>query len=217
MLKGKIIDLREDGTAIIQAQVPIDQMLHRQVKECYIDLIDSRPLSDKQRKMCYALINAIADWSGSSTEEIKEAFKLEFWAEKVDTLADKIFSLANAPMSLVAEFQKFLVNFIISNDVPVKRPLLEYVDDIANYTYMCLIHKKCVICGKKADLHHVDRIGMGNDRNEVQHLGRKALSICREHHTELHTIGDKDFYSKYHLEGGIEIDKTILKIYGLKK
>ena len=217
MLKGKIIDLREDGTAIIQAQVPIDQMLHRQVKECYIDLIDSRPLSDKQRKMCYALINAIADWSGSSTEEIKEAFKLEFWAEKVDTLADKIFSLANAPMSLVAEFQKFLVNFIISNDVPVKRPLLEYVDDIANYTYMCLIHKKCVICGKKADLHHIDRIGMGNDRNEVQHLGRKALSICREHHTELHTIGDKDFYSKYHLEGGIEIDKTILKIYGLKK
>lgn len=217
MIKGKLIELREDGTALIQAKVPIDQVLHRQVKECYIDLIDSRPLSDKQRKMCYALINAIADWSGSSTEEIKEVFKLEFWAEKVDTLADKIFSLANAPMSLVAEFQKFLVNFIISNDVPVKRPLLEYVDDIANYTYMCLIHKKCVICGKKADLHHVDRIGMGNDRNEVQHFGRKALSLCREHHTELHTIGDKDFYSKYHLEGGIEIDKTILKIYGLKK
>lgn len=217
MLKGKLIELREDGTALIQAKVPIDQVIHRQVKECYIDLIDSRPLSDKQRKMCYALINAIADWSGSSTEEIKEVFKLEFWAEKVDTLADKIFSLANAPMSLVAEFQKFLINFIISNDVPVKRPLLEYVDDIANYTYMCLIHKKCVICGKKADLHHVDRIGMGNDRNEVQHLGRKALSICRAHHTELHTIGDKDFYSKYHLEGGIEIDKTILKIYGLKK
>lgn len=217
MLKGKIIDLREDGTAIIQAQVPIDQVLHRQVKECYIDLIDSRPLSDKQRKMCYALINAIADWSGSSTEEIKEAFKLEFWAEKVDTLADKIFSLANAPMSLVAEFQKFLVNFIISNDVPVKRPLLEYVDDIAHYTYMCLINKKCVVCGKRADLHHIDTIGMGNNRKEVEHLGREVMSLCREHHTEMHTIGAKDFLNLYHLNGGVVADKTILKIYGLKK
>ena len=217
MLKGKLIDLREDGTAIIQAQVPLHQVLHRQVKECYIDLIDSRPLSDKQRKCCYALINAIAEWSGSSTEEIKEAFKLEFWAEKVDTLADKIFSLANAPMSLIAEFQKFLVNFIITNDVPVKRPLLEYVDDIAHYTYMCLIHKKCVICGKKADLHHIDTIGMGNNRNEVEHLGREVMSLCREHHTEMHTIGNKDFKDKYHLDGGVVADKTILKIYGLKK
>ena len=196
MLKGKIIDLREDGTAIIQAQVPLHQVLHRQVKECYIDLIDSRPLSDKQRKCCYALINAIAEWSGSSTEEIKEAFKLEFWAEKVDTLADKIFSLANAPMSLIAGFQKFLVNFIITNDVPVKRPLLELVDDIAHYTYMCLIHKKCVICGKKADLHHIDTIGMGNNRNEVEHLGREVMSLCREHHTEMHTIGNKEFNKK---------------------
>ncbi len=217
MLKGKLIDLREDGTAIIQARVPLHQVLHRQVKECYIDLIDSRPLSDKQRKCCYALINAIAEWSGSSTEEIKEAFKLEFWAEKVDTLADKIFSLANAPMSLIAEFQKFLVNFIITNDVPVKRPLLEYVDDIAHYTYMCLIHKKCVICGKKADLHHIDTIGMGNNRNEVEHLGREVMSLCREHHTEMHTIGNKDFKDKYHLDGGVVADKTILKIYGLKK
>lgn len=217
MIKGKLIDLREDGTAIIQAQVPLHQVLHRQVKECYIDLIDSRPLSDKQRKCCYALINAIAEWSGSSTEEIKEAFKLEFWAEKVDTLADKIFSLANAPMSLIAEFQKFLVNFIITNDVPVKRPLLEYVDDIAHYTYMCLIHKKCVICGKKADLHHIDTIGMGNNRNEVEHLGREVMSLCREHHTEMHTIGIKDFNDKYHLDGGVVADKTILKIYGLKK
>ena len=101
--------------------------------------------------------------------------------------------------------------------MPVKRPLLELVDDIAHYTYMCLIHKKCVICGKKADLHHIDTIGMGNNRNEVEHLGREVMSLCREHHTEMHTIGIKDFNDKYHLDGGVVADKTILKIYGLKK
>lgn len=217
IIKGEITDLREDGTAVIKATIPLAQVVHRQVKEVYIDLIDSRPLSDRQRKMCYALIHAIAEWSGSSSEDIKTAFKMEFWADKVDTLADKIFSLSNAPMSLVAEFQRFLVEFIISNGVPVKRPLREYVDDVAHYTYMCLIHKTCAVCGRRADLHHIDAIGMGNDRKEVEHLGREVMSLCREHHTEIHTIGKKDFMEKYHLDGGVIADKTILKIYGLKR
>lgn len=217
MLKGKVIDLKEDGTAIIACKVNIGQFVHRQVKECYIDLIDSRPLSAQQRRMCYALINAIAEWSGSSQESIKQAFKMDFWAGRIDTLADKIFSLANAPMSLVAEFQKFLIDFIIENDVPLNFPLRDYVDDIEHYTYMCLVHKKCAVCGKRADLHHIDAIGMGNDRNEVQHLGREVLSLCREHHTEIHAIGKAEFMAKYHLNGGITADRTILKIYGLRR
>ena len=78
MLKGKIIDVREDGTAVIEAPIDIGQFIHRKVKEVYIDPIDSRPLSDRQRRMCYALIKAIADWSGSDAEEIKEALSGNF-------------------------------------------------------------------------------------------------------------------------------------------
>lgn len=217
MLKGKIIDVREDGTAVIEAPIDIGQFIHRKVKEVYIDPIDSRPLSDRQRRMCYALIKAIADWSGSDAEEIKEAFKLDFWAERVDTLADKIFSLSNAPMSLVAEFQRFLVAFILTHDVPTKFPLREYVDDIEAYTYLCIVRKKCAVCGKRAELHHIDAIRMGTDRTHTEHLGREVISLCREHHTEIHMLGNADFCDKYHLEGGVECDKTILKIYGLKR
>ncbi len=217
MLKGKIIELGSDGSALIKAKLPLVQAVHRKVNEVYIDLIDSRPLSDRQRRMCYALIHAIAEWSGSEEEEVKQAFKLDFWAEQVDTMADKIFSLSNAPMSLVAEFQRFLVRFIISNGVPVKRPLREYVDDVRDYTYMCLIHRKCAVCGRRADLHHIDAVGMGNDRNGVEHLGREVMSLCREHHTEIHTLGKAEFMARYHLDGGIEADGTILKIYGLRK
>lgn len=215
--KGKIIDIDENGIVTIVTQTDLYLMIHREIKECYIDFIDGRKLSDKQRRMCYSLINAIAEWSGSSTQDIKEAFKMEFWADKIDTLAEKVFSLSNAPMSLIAEFQKFLINFILENDVPLKYSLLNYVDDIDNYVYMCLIHKKCCICGKKSDLHHVDSVGMGNDRTEVRHEGRKALSLCREHHTEIHAIGINEFLEKYHINGGIPIDKTIMKIYKLKR
>lgn len=217
MTKGKIIDLKEDGTAIIQAQLSLARLIHQETTECYVEPIDRRPLSDKQRRMCYALIHAISEWSGQESEDLKEYFKISFMTENVDTLADKIFSLSNAPMSLVAAFQRFLIKFIISNDVPTKRPLLEYVDDIDDYVYMCLIHKKCAVCGKKADLHHIDTVGMGNDRTQIQHEGRKAITLCREHHTEYHTIGKSEFLEKYHLNGGIKIDRTILKIYGLKR
>ena len=217
MLKGKVVGLSEDGTATIKAQVPLAQFLHREVKEVYVDMIDSRPLPDKQRRMCYALVKAIADWSGSGSEEVKEAFKLDFWAERVDTLSDKIFSLSNAPMSLVAEFQRFLVAFILTHDVPTKRPLREYVDDIEAYTYLCLVRRKCAVCGRRAELHHIDAVGMGNDRTEVRHEGREVMSLCREHHTELHTVGKAEFMAKYHLDGGVPCDRTIMKIYGLRR
>lgn len=217
MLKGKVVGLSEDGTATIKAQVPLAQFLHREVKEVYVDMIDSRPLSDKQRRMCYALVKAIADWAGNGSEEVKEAFKLDFWAERVDTLSDKIFSLSNAPMSLVAEFQRFLVAFILTHDVPTKRPLREYVDDIEAYTYLCLVRRRCAVCGRRAELHHIDAIGMGNDRAEVQHEGREVMSLCREHHTELHAVGKAEFMTKYHLDGGVPCDKTIMKIYGLRR
>lgn len=217
MIKGRILSVSEDGTAVIAAPIDTYILTHRKVKEAYIDYIDSRPLSDKQRRMCYALINAIAEWSGETTEGTKTALKLEFWQNHIDTLADKIFSLSNAPMSLVAEFQRYLVRFIIDNDVPLKFPLLNYVDDIKDYTYSCLIHKKCVICGKHADLHHIDAIGMGNDRNDVQHIGREVMSLCREHHAEIHLLGKSEFMEKYHLDGGIIADKTICRIYGLKR
>lgn len=219
MIKGKIIDIKQDGTAVITATVPLDLIIHRKVKEVYIDLIDSRNLSDKQRKMCYALIKAISDYTGENIESQKTQLKLDFTADRVDTLADKIFSLSNAPMSLVAEFQRYLVNLILEYDIPTKFSLLEYVDDIEQYVYMCVTHKKCCICGKHADLHHLNgsTVGMGSDRTKVCHLGREVISLCREHHTEYHKVGHSEFMSKYHLTSGVIADKTICKLYKLKE
>ena len=194
----------------------LPKIVHRQVKEAYVQLIDSRPLSDQQRRMCYALINAISEYTGESIERSKEFLKIEFMSERIEELGDKIFSLSNAPMSLIAAFQKYLIRFIIDNDIPTKFSLIEYVDDIQDYIYACMINKKCVCCGKRADLHHLDAVGMGRDRAEIVHEGLEAISLCREHHTEAHTIGKTAFFEKWHLTGGIALDKTLCRIYGVK-
>lgn len=66
-------------------------------------------------------------------------------------------------------------------------------------------------------MHHIDAIGMGNDRTETHNVGREVMSLCREHHTEIHTIGKEAFMARYHLEGGVTADNTICKIYGVKR
>ena len=221
MIKGKIKEVREDGTAVIVASLNTAEYIRKNIKECFVDYIDSRPLSDKQRRMCYALTNAIAEWSGEDLSMVHLDRKFAFTvdrAEEFPELTEKLFSLANASMSLIREYQKYLIKFILNNNIPTKRPLLEYVDDIDDYVYSCLINKVCAVCGKrKAELNHVDAIGMGNDRTEVEHEGREAISLCTEHHKEYHTIGKETFFEKYHFNGGIMIDKTIMKIYGLRR
>lgn len=218
-IRGRIVGYDEKtGEMLIRARYDnFARWDRREYKEVDIQLIDSRPLSDKQRRNCYAMIREIADWSGDTTEDIKEALKLDFWCGELLEMADTMFSLSNAPMSIVAAFQGWLARFIVRNDIPTKLPMLEYVDDIDDYVYACLINKKCPICGKKADLHHVEALGMGRDRTEIIHEGLEVLPLCREHHTEVHTIGKAEFFKRYHLNGGIPADKTICKIYKLKR
>ena len=93
---------------------------------------------------------------------------------------------------------------------------MDYVDDIQDYVYACLMNKKCPVCGKKADLHHLDVIGMGRNRDEIIHEGLEVIPLCRDHHMEIHSIGKTEFFKKYHFDAGIIADKTICRLYGLK-
>ncbi|MCD7805401.1 MAG: putative HNHc nuclease [Oscillospiraceae bacterium] len=217
-IKGRIVGYDERrGELLIRAPyADIPTMIRQNQKEVLVQPLDSRPLSDKQRRSCYAMIGEIADYMGDDKISAKEYLKLEFMVNNVNDLSEKIFSLSNAPMSLVAEFQRFLAQFIVRNNIPTKRSMLSYVDDIRDYVYSCLINKRCCICGKKADIHHVQRIGMGRDRDDIVHEGMEALPLCREHHTEAHTMPDAEFFDKYHLDGGVVLDKTLCRIYGLK-
>ena len=217
-ITGRIVDYNEKtGELTIKAVYPdFPTLTRREYDKVSIALHDSRPLSGKQRRSCYAMLGEISEWSGQEKEEIKQLLKLQFWTSELWQTADSLFSLSNAPVSVVAAFQSWLARFIVANDVPTKRQMLDYVDDIPNYIYACLVKKKCCICGKHADLHHVERVGMGRNREEIIHEGMEVLPLCREHHEQAHTMPDEDFFNLYHLNGGIELDKNLCKIYGLK-
>lgn len=217
-VKGRIVGYDErTGDVLIRARYEDwFTMCKRGYKECLVQMVDSRPLSDKQRRACYALIGEISEYTGEGKGPAKERLKIDFLASELGETADRIFSLSNAPMSLVCAFQRYLVRFILDWDIPCSFPLLDYVDDVADYIYACLITKKCCITGKRAELHHVDRIGMGRDRTDVLHEGLEALPLSPELHREAHTMSDQAFFDKYHLPGGIVLDKTLCRIWRLK-
>jgi hypothetical protein len=218
-VKGRIVGYDEKlGELLIRA--PYDDwftMTKREFKQCLVQPIDSRPLSDKQRRMCYSLLRAISDETGMGADPTKEYMKIKFLAEELQETADKIFSLSNAPMSLVCAFQRFLIRFILEWDIPCDFSLLEYADDIPDYIYHCLMTKKCCVCGRPTDLHHIERVGMGRNRNDIIHEGMEVLPLCREHHEQAHTMSDAEFFELYHIPGGIVMDKTLCRLYGLKR
>ena len=217
-VKGRIVGY-DERTQELLIRAHYDDwytMTKRGYKECLVQPLDARPLSDRQRKMCYALLREISEYTGQDVHSAKEYLKLRFLADDFGETADRIFSLSNAPMSLVCAFQRYLVRFIVEYDIPCRVPLLEYVDDVPDYIYACLIAKKCCITGRPADLHHIDRVGMGRDRDDIIHEGMEVLPLCREMHQEAHTMSDREFFEKYHLPGGVVMDKTLCRIYKVK-
>lgn len=217
-VKGRIVGY-DDRTQELLIRAPYSDwytMTKREYSQVLVQPIDGRPLSDKQRKMCYALLRAISEYTGQDVHSTKEYLKIRFLADDLGETADKIFSLSNAPMSLVAAYQRYLIRFILEFDIPCNFSLLEYADDVGDYIYSCLVTKKCCICGAPTDLHHIDRIGMGRDRMDVIHEGLEVLPLCREHHGEAHTMSDDEFFEKYHIPGGVTMDKTLCRMYGLK-
>lgn len=219
---GKVVDIDEAGVATIKATLPnLLHALDRHYDEVEIILPDGRRITPKQRRLCYLLLGGIAEYvdgirNEKTIEDAKQMMKMEFMLNRMKSQERRLFSLSNCDETTATCFITYLIDFIVKNDIPTSFSLLDNCEDIGRYIYACLANKKCCICGKHADLHHVDAVGSGNNRNEIHHLGRLALPLCREHHTESHKAGQQSFMAKYHLEP-IALDEKLCKIYGLKK
>lgn len=217
---GRIIDIKENGEAVIHAALPnLNHALDRLYDKVEIILPDGRRITPEQRRKCYAIIKEISDFvngqhEAADIEETKEIMKWDFMLSRFESQERKLFSLSNVDVTTARNFIDYLIEFCVKNDVPMQISPLEYCEDVSRYLYACMVNKKCCVCGKPADLHHVDAIGMGNDRTEVIHIGREALPLCRDHHVHLHEKGNKVFMQQYHLQP-VKIDKKIAKVYGL--
>lgn len=215
---GEIQDVREDGTVVITAGLPdLDRALLRQYKKVEIILPDGRRISAEQRRKVYAILGEISDYvngyrDGDALEETKATRKMDFMLKRMESMERRLFSLSDCSVTTARAFIDYLISFVIANDIPTKVPLIEQCEDVGKYMYACVMHRKCAVCGKAADIHHCEgsRIGAGVDRTKVHQLGREVLPLCRVHHTELHAMPESEFIAKYHLEK-VKLDEALCR------
>lgn len=216
--KAKILGFGEDGKVLIKLKDP--SFLYN-CNEVNIEPVDERKISVEQRNMIWSLIGDISEWrDGERTSSIKKETNedlKEMFCEENDI--DE-FSLSDVDIKIALEYQKFLIEFILENDIPTRKPLQDMSSDSNSYIYSCLYNKRCCICGLPSDLHHTDtnksKVGMGRNRKEIIHEGLYVLPLCRKHHTEIHTMPENEFMEKYHIDSPIPMDKNLCKKYGVK-
>jgi len=191
---------RKDGTDLVVSVPDLklgDMLQRKRICNAEIRFDDGRHISAEQRKKAYATIRDISDWTGYLPEEMKEILKYQHMMRT----GDSYFSLSNCSMDTAREFINTILEFALENGIPLSDNAIERTDDIGRYLYYCLLHKKCVICGKDGEIHHEDAIGMGNDRTKVDDSSYKKICLCREHHTLAHSLGVIRFREMYKVYG----------------
>lgn len=184
---------------------------------------DSRTISPEQRRKAWALIGEISAaygyLSAGDREQLNADLKRQFLIQRMDELtaeAIKRFSLSDCDQTTARLYITYLIDFVVEHDIPTKEMTAELCEDIEAYVYQCMMHKRCCICRKPADLHHVDRVGMGRNRYDIVHVGMEAITLCRDHHREAHDHGDARLLERYHLEP-ITITDEIAKKLNLRR
>ncbi|GBG94623.1 hypothetical protein LFYK43_10820 [Ligilactobacillus salitolerans] len=181
-----------------------------------VEIVDPRKMRPSQRRLFWALCEDIWAWNGQPKKDLEDYFKFEY-AVKNDGKEISLKEKARTTASEANELLNIVTDCILENGVPVKKGYELLPRDENYFLYQCCKHRKCVICGKHADIDHIDEIGSGLNRNHVDHTKRHVIALCRIHHSERHQIGNKQFSKKYHMPlNGIKLDVETLKKIGVK-
>ncbi len=206
------IEKLENGKLVLKPDVDISRFLaQKRPRRVEVRLDDGRTISADQRRKIFAIIRDISLWSGQEPEELRLYLEWDFCSRCLR----EWFSLSNCDMTTAREFITYLIQFCFHWGVPTKDSLLTQTDDIGKYLYLCLENRRCAICNQPAEVHHVDRVGMGRDREAIVHVGLNAIALCRRHHEEAHRR-EKALFADYHIYG-IELDRHLCKVLSLNQ
>lgn len=172
-------------------------IIKKRIRSAELRFDDGRTITAEQRKKAYATIRDISDYTGYLPEEQKEWLKYLHIAKT----GCKYFSLSSCSMDTAREYINTILEYAIENGIPLSDLAIERTDDIGKYLYYCIMNRKCCICGQDGELHHVDSIGMGNDRRRLDDSRHRKMCLCRKHHTIAHQMGQAQFAQMYKVFG----------------
>ena len=210
--QGSVYSILPDGRALIATALPDNTD-----NEVRVLWSDREEISADQRRKIFAIVGEIACWSGYAPEDARKVLTADFLRENIQRLQMSAISLAmggGCDKGTASLYIEYLINFCLENSIQTKQPLQEFAEDLERYTYAAMLNKKCLVCGQKAEIHHLDAIGMGYNRREKPQIGNRVMPLCRGHHMEWHNIGGTAFEDKYHVVP-VKLDQRLAGKYNL--
>ena len=173
-------------------------------------------ISDEQRKLLFALWRDYETYTGVPLDAVEAWFKYQYM---LHADLDRLPSVSRDGMSkrLATDFITYTLEYYLNNGIPFQQADWYKGADVNRVCYAMLIKRICFVCGKEnSDVHHLNgsTVGMGNDRQKVNHVGRWVACLCREDHGKIHTGGERAFFSKHHIVP-IKLDAETVKILGM--
>ena len=110
-------------------------------------------------------------------------------------------------MEVARDLQTYLIDFCFDYCIRTADSMLDRCGDIEQYLWLCLKHRRCAICNNPGEPHHVDAIGMGNNRKKMDDSKHRKICLCRGHHDEAHNMGWPEFAKLYKVRGIIYREK----------
>ncbi len=192
-----------------------------------INFPDPRRFTPKQRGLMFALFNNIYEWSNQELGSVEQDIPVEVIGD-AKTIKDWFYSqyilkyqkdisvknISNTTVSEMNNLLELIIDFMFEWDVPFAEGYELLPKNEQWYLYRCCKHRKCAECGKRAEIHHaINLVGMGNNRNSMNHLNSYFIALCRTHHNEIHNLGLTEFSKKYHGIKPIKLDdETLIRL-----
>lgn len=214
MPKIKNYITQDDGTTTVVIEgVELDNktsLLLDNGFDVEVDVIPVDPfrITNKQRRLIFALCNDIEAHTGQPRDYMRQMFQ-----DYVKFLYgyEQRISLADCTRTIAKQIIDVMFEWIFTNGIPLNYKTSEMMKEDKNYLYWATINRNCVICGQpNSDLAHLEAVGRGMNRNKMNHYDKHVLALCRKHHTTQHQMGIKSFNDYYQLQNSwIKVDSKL--------
>ena len=181
-----------------------------------ISILDPRGITLAQRGYIFGRCKDIANYTGYPPEIVRDFMKGEYCTTERPEL--ETFSLGVNQISQLeaSNFIEFIIEWCFKNEVPFTHQQYFIGKEHTRTLFLYLKYRKCFISGDKGDVAHYKPVGMGRNRDKIDHSELSFMCLRRDYHDEQHTIGLTEFCKKYKIVP-ITLTPRQVKEFGIGK
>jgi len=168
--------------------------------ELVVDFYEKDTITNLQRKHYWALVGDIEEYTGYTKDVIDSFLRVEFM---------KLISLEEYPSlkrnqmkkTVTSELLEYVIDLCITNGIPFRKQQFYLTINTSKMLYALTLKRLCWVCGKpNSEIMHVEAVGSGRDRKQIDHSKHHFMCGCWKHHQEQHAIGIDTYMTKYHFK-----------------